>query len=226
MRSTIALLSVFFFIITVLQGSIFPVSQAIAQEGAESIQLLEPDFERGTLLMHALKERKSTRAFSQKELPLDLLSNLLWAASGINRPESDLLTAPTAVNWQEIDIYVAMEKGLYLYNRKENVLELIMAKDIRAAVGIQDFTQIAPVNLIYVTDYAKISGQFGVGQEEKIFYSATDTGFISQNVYLFCASEGLATVVLGWIDKPVLKEIMKLREEQEIILAQPVGYPE
>lgn len=198
------------------------VSPAIFAEELEPIKLLKPQLERGKLLMQALKERQSNRGFSSKELSLEIISNLLWAASGVNRPESGKRTAPTAVDWQEIDIYVAMKKGLYLYNAKKHSLEPIIAKDIREFTGIQEFTQIAPLNLIYVSDLSKMDGK----DEDKIFYSATDTGFISQNVYLFCASEGLTTVVLGWIDKPALAKIMNLREDQTIILTQPVGYPE
>ncbi|MDP8230405.1 MAG: SagB/ThcOx family dehydrogenase [Candidatus Gorgyraea atricola] len=191
-------------------------------EKLKPIELLKPQLERGVLLMQALKERKSEREFSTKELSLELISNLLWAASGVNRPDSGKLTSPTAKNWQEIEIYVAMEKGLYLYNAQKHTLEPIMAKDVREFVGLQSFTQIAPLDLIYVADFAKMGGH----NEGTIFYSATDTGFISQNVYLFCASEGLATVVLGWVDKPALSKIMNLRDDQSIILTQPVGYPE
>jgi len=188
---------------------------------AKTIQLSAPDLERGKLLMQALKERKSTRSFSPKKLPLDVLSNLLWAASGVNRPETGLLTAPTASNRQEIDVYVALEEGLYLYNPVPHTLSLVLEKDIRKSTGRQPFTQKAPVNLIFVADYSKMGGS----QESRDFYSATDTGYISQNVYLFCASEGLVTVVLGWVDRPSLKKIMNLNDDQVIILTQPVGYP-
>ncbi|MFH0732346.1 MAG: SagB/ThcOx family dehydrogenase [Candidatus Omnitrophota bacterium] len=171
--------------------------------------------------MQSLKERKSIRDFSDKELSLETISSLLWAATGVNRPDSGKRTTPTAVNWQEIDIYVALGKGLYLYNPKEHILELILAKDIRKFTGKQPFTQIAPLNLIYVADFSRMS----CGDEDKVFYSAVDTGFISQNVYLFCASEGLATVVLGMADKPALSGIMGLNKNQRVILTQPVGYP-
>ncbi|MFH1753942.1 MAG: nitroreductase family protein [Candidatus Omnitrophota bacterium] len=198
------------------------LSSGVFAEELKPIKLMAPQLDRGKLLMEALKDRKSERAFSERELPLDLLSNLLWAASGVNRPGSDKMTAPTAMNFKEIDIYVAMKRGLYLYIPLQNTLEPVIAEDIRAAVGIQDFTQKVPVDLIYVSDLSKMS----VNEKEKIFYSATDTGFISQNVYLFCASEGLSTVVLGWVDKPALAKRMKLKNNQMIILAQPVGYPE
>lgn len=193
---------------------------SVFAEKLEPIQLSQPQFNRGKLLMEALKERQTNRSFSSKELPLDVLSNLLWAADGINRPEAGKRTAPSAVNWQEIDIYVAMKKGLYLYNYKSNILEPVLAQDIREFTGKQDFTKDAPVNLIYVADFSRMSGD----ENKDKFYSAVDTGFISQNVYLFCASEGLATVVLGMVDKPALAKIMGLKDKQNIILTQPVGY--
>jgi len=183
------------------------------------IKLNAPNMYGGKPLMIALKQRKSDRSFSRKDLPLDVLSNLLWAASGINRPNGKL-TSPTASNWQEIDIYVALKKGLYLYDRKKNTLRGVLAEDIRQYVGRQDFTQIAPVNLIFVANFSKMSDNL----DNNIFYSATDTGFISQNVYLFCASEDLATVVLGYVDKPLLEKKMRLNKDQRVILTQPVGY--
>lgn len=202
---------------TALLFSLIIPSRTYAQ-ALEPIQLLPPNMERGVSLMKALQQRKSIREFSPQELPLEVLSNLLWAADGINRPESGLRTAPSATNAQEIDIYVALKKGLYRYNASKNLLEPILNQDIRQHCGFQDFTMQAPVNLIYVADLAKL-------RAAKEFYSATDTGFISQNVYLFCASEGLATVVVGWIDKPNLAKVMGLKGEQAVILNQPVGYP-
>jgi len=184
--------------------------------------LPKPQMEGGKPLMQALKERKTTRSFSSKKLPPQILSNLLWAADGVNRPDSGKRTAPSAVNWQEIDIYVAKEDGLFLYNAKDNRLEPVLPEDIRARAGEQPFVKTAPVVLIFVTDYARMGD---APQDTKDFYSATDTGFISQNVYLYCASEGLATVVLGWVDKPALAKAMKLRDTQKVILSQPVGYP-
>ena len=200
-----------------LIGSIITFSQEL-----EQIKLLPPQTDIGMPLMQALKERKSTREFSSKKLPLQELSNLLWAAFGINRQESVKRTAPTAMNTQEFDIYVANADGLYLYDAKGHILQPILAEDIRAATGEQDFVSDAPLNLIYVSDYTRFGN---IDIEDKNFYSATDTGFISQNVYLYCASQGLATVVRGWVNKPKLEEIMKLRPDQKVILAQTVGYP-
>jgi SagB-type dehydrogenase family enzyme len=186
------------------------------------IQLLKPQMEGGKPLMQTLKERKTSREFSSEKLPLQTLSNMLWAANGINRPDSKKRTAPTAMNCQEIDIYVATADGLYLYDANSNILQPVLAEDIRSATGGQPFVKDAPVNLVFVSDYSKMRR---ASDEDKAFYSATDTGFISQNVYLYCASEGLATVVRGYVDRPALSKVMKLRDDQKIILAQTVGYP-
>jgi SagB-type dehydrogenase family enzyme len=192
-----------------------------AQE-TKSIRLLEPQTDGGRPLMQVLKDRHSTRTFSSEKLPLQVLSNMLWAAFGINRPDVGKRTAPSAKNRQEIDIYVATADGLYLYDAQTHKLDLILAKDIRAMTGRQEFVGEAPVNLIYVADFARMGER---PESEKVFYSAANTGFISQNVYLCCASEGLATVVRGWIDRPALAKALGLRPDQRITLAQTVGYP-
>ena len=188
---------------------------------ADLVELPKPQTDGGKPLMQALKLRQSQRSFDTKPLSDQVLSNLLWAAFGVNR-ENGKRTAPSAVNWQEIDIYVARADGLWLYHAAENALEKIKGEDIRADVGLQKYTQAAPVDLIYVSDHAKMKR---AKDEQKLFYSATDTGFISQNVYLFAASEGLATVVIGMVDKPKLHKRMRLRADQHITLAQPVAYP-
>jgi nitroreductase len=191
-------------------------------EGAKSIKLLAPQTKSGMPLMQALEDRKSTREFSPQELPLQVISDMLWAACGINRPESGHLTAPSAMDMQEISVYVAKADGLYLFDAKENMLTSVLSQDIRALTGKQSFVKDAPINLIYVADLSKMSR---LSSGDMDFYAATDTGFISENVYLFCASSGLATVVRGYIDKPALAKAMKLRPDQKIILAQTVGYP-
>jgi nitroreductase len=187
----------------------------------KSIQLPNPQTDGGKPLMQALKDRKTSREFSSEKLPLQILSNMLWAACGVNR-ENGKRTAPTAMNRQEIDVYVATAEGLYLYDAKANILVGILAGDIRAVTGTQPFVKDAPVNLVFVADFAKMGN---MPADQKKFYSATDTGFISQNVYLYCASEGLATVVRGSVDRPACQAAMKLRPDQKIILAQTVGYP-
>lgn len=194
---------------------------AFAQE-SNSILLPKPQTDGGKPLMQALKDRKTSREFSSEKLPLQTLSNMLWAANGINRPDSKKHTAPTAMNCQEIDIYVAIADGLYLYDANSNVLKTVLAEDVRAATGPQPFVKDAPVNLVFVADYSKMRMR---SDEDRAFYSATDTGFISQNVYLYCASEGLATVVRAYVDKPALAKTMKLKDNQKVVLAQTVGYP-
>jgi SagB-type dehydrogenase family enzyme len=195
---------------------------ASAQE-PNSILLPKPQTDGGKPLMQALKDRKTAREFSSEKLPLQTLSNMLWAANGINRPDSKKHTAPTAMNCQEIDIYIATADGLYLYDANSNMLKAVLAEDIRVATGPQPFVKDAPVNLVFVADYSKMMRMRS--DEDKAFFAATDTGYISQNVYLFCASEGLATVVRGMVDKQALPKVMKLRDNQKIILAQTVGYP-
>jgi len=185
------------------------------------IELPKPQTEGGKPLMQALKARQSSRQFSNKKIPLDVLSNLLWAAVGINRPDGRR-TAPTANNRQEISIYAAMSDGFYLYDAKANTLNQVLTEDIRAATGTQPFVAGAPLNLIYVADFSKMAT---TSELDRTLYSAADTGFISQNVYLFCASEGMATVVRGLVDRARLSKIMNLKENQRIILAQTVGYP-
>jgi SagB-type dehydrogenase family enzyme len=194
----------------------------ILAQDLKPIKLLAPQMNSGRPLMQVLKDRKSAREFSSRELPLQVLSNMLWAAWGINRPDSGKRTAPSAVNWQEVDVYVSTAHGLYLYDAKAHTLQPVLAQDIRSLTGRQSYVQEAPVNLIYVADQARMGN---VTPEEKALYSAADTGFISQNVYLYCASEGLATVVRGSIDRPALEKAMRLRPDQKVILAQSVGYP-
>jgi nitroreductase len=194
---------------------------AAAQE-LKPIPLPKPQTGGGKPLMQALKERQSARAFSTNNLPPQVLANMLWAAWGVNRPDSGLRTAPSASNRQELDVYVATSNGLFLYDAKAHALQPILTNDVRGATGMQPFVKEAPVNLIYVADFARA----GSGtDEDKLLCAADCTGSISQNVYLFCASEGLTTVVRGMVPKAELAKIMKLRPEQKIILAQTVGYP-
>jgi len=199
----------------------FTVTSGTAAD-LKSIQLVKPQMDGGRLLMHVLKERKSSRDFSEKKLPIRVLSNLFWAASGINRIGTSKRTVPSTMNWQEIDIYVATKEGLYLYDSQQHRLEPILKQDIRALTGTQTYVADAPVNLVYVADFARMGNAV---RESKDFYAAVDTGFIVQNVYLYCASEGLATIVRAMIDRVPLAQAMQLRPEQRIILAQTVGYP-
>ncbi len=208
-------------IICCLIGGVLFFSLFTLALAEQMIELPAPDLSQGSSMMEALSRRRSQRSFSDQELSVPMLSRLLWAANGINRTDTGKRTAPSAKNAQAIDIYVAMAKGLYRYDAQRNILEWIKAEDIRATTGIQDFTKDAPVNLIFVADLNKISGD----QHAKQLAAGIDAGFISQNVYLFCAAEGLATVVLGWFDQQALSSAMALEDDQRIILTQPVGYP-
>lgn len=173
-------------------------------------------------LMEVLRKRKSSREFSTRTLSIYKLSRLLWCAFGINREEGSHRTAPSAKDAQEIDIYVALASGLYRFDPQQLLLQPVLPDDIRADTGWQDFVGGAPVNLIYVANLERMSAASRVEQK---FYAALDTGFISQNVYLFCAAEGLATVTRGWVDRPALAKRMGLGPAQRIVLAQTVGYP-
>jgi SagB-type dehydrogenase family enzyme len=184
------------------------------------IQLPKPQTQGGMPLMQALSQRKSTREFSAEKLSPQTLSNLLWAAWGINR-EDGRRTAPSANNRQELDIYVAAPDGVYLYNAKSHTLEPVVAGDLRAATGVQPFVKDAAVNLIYVADTARMTK----GSEEQMnLYMGANTGVIVQNVYLYCASEGLGTVVRAMVDRAALAKAIQLRPEQRIVLAQSVGH--
>ncbi len=190
--------------------------------GAEDIMHLpKPQITGGKPLMQCLSERHSTRTFSDRKLSPQSLSNLLWAAWGINRPDGRR-TAPTANNKQGMDVYVAMPEGVFLYDAKSLSLKSVINKDLRAVTGKQEFVGKAPLNLIYVADFAKMTN---TSEADKLRYSAAHSGFMAENVYLYCASMELGTVVRAWFDGPALEKEMKLRPDQKVILCQTVGYP-
>ena len=198
-----------------------PSPAACPAQELQPIRLIPPQTDLGRPLMQALKNRSTAREFSSDPLPAQLLSNLLWAAFGINRPDTAKRTAPSARNWQEIDIYVATAQGLYIYDAKAHELAPILREDVRALTGTQPFVKDAPLGLVYVADLAKTGDE----SADRDLYVGADTGFIAENVYLFCASEGLAVVVRGSIDRAALSKAMHLRPSQKITLAQTVGYP-
>ena len=197
-------------------------STASLAKDLKAINLPQPNMKGGMPLMEALKARRSTRTYTDQKLSNQILSDMLWAAFGLNRPDDGKRTAPSARNWQETDIYVVLEEGIYIYNAANNVLEPIVAGDHRALTGVQIFVRDAPCNLVYVADYSKMAE---IEEALKDYYSAADCGFISQNVYLYCASAGLGTVVRALIEREELAKILKLREDQRIVLAQSIGYP-
>ena len=185
------------------------------------IKLPPPRQEGGMPLMSALALRRSTREYSERPLPQQTLSDLLWAAFGINRPSCDR----TAPYWRHImvtDIYAAMADGVWLYDPAQHTLLLHLAADIRADTGLQDFVGKAPLDLVYVAHGERMTD---VSPEDRRLYACVDTAFIGQNIYLFCASEGLATVFRGAVDYSRLGKLMKLPAQQFVTFAQTVGFP-
>jgi nitroreductase len=192
---------------------------------AQDIPLPSPVKSGGKPLMDALNERQSSRTYSDKDLTVQQLSDLLWAAWGINRPADKKRTAPSSNNRQEMDVYVALKSGLYLYDAEANILKQIHNRDIRALTGTQSFVATAPVNLIYVADLTKRGLKEGQQiTDTDLLSSWANTGFMAQNVYLYCASEGLASVIRAMVPRDKLAPEMGLRPLQAIILAQTVGF--
>lgn len=195
---------------------------AMAADVPADIELPKPTMTGGMPIMDALAARKTGRAYADKALDLQTLSDLLWATCGINRPDGRR-TAPTARNWLEIDVYVVLPEGIYFYDPAANKLVGKIGGDHRAETGLQPVAAKAPMNLVFVAETKRMEG----GDQASIdFYSATDAAFASQNTYLFCASAGLSTVVRGAIDRAGMAKMLELPESCKVILAQSVGYPE
>ena len=194
---------------------------------AQDINLPSPDKTGGKPLMQALNERQSIRSFTKDSLTQQQLSDLLWAGWGINRADQKKRTAPSAMNVQEIDVYVTLPGGLFLYVAESHVLKQINNKDLRKLTGSQDFVAEAALNLVYVADMAKLGKKEGDEiKDSDLLTPAVNTGFIAQNIYLYCASANLGCVVRGWVPKEQLSPEMGLRSNQRIILAQTVGVPQ
>ncbi|MCL1901584.1 MAG: SagB/ThcOx family dehydrogenase [Endomicrobia bacterium] len=207
----------FLTVLAFLVGLGIPV---LAKGPAKEIKLLQPEHSKGKIVLQAMKDRHSSREFADKQLDIQTLSELLWAAGGINR-EDGRRTFPTAMNAQEIDIYVFMKDGVYLYVPQENKLTLVLSGDKRAATGNQAFVADAAVNLVYVSDLAKIRGN---DDNWKMLMTAVNIGHSSENVYLYCSSADLACVVRAFIDGPAVAKLLKLKDSQKIIIGLSVGY--
>jgi SagB-type dehydrogenase family enzyme len=190
-------------------------------DASETIVLPEPQKEGGVPLMEAISRRRSDREFSNQILPLPLLSNLLWAAYGVNRADGHR-TAPSALDAQEIDVYVALPSGAYLYDATAHQLQLIVSNDLRSITGYQDFVDEAPLDLVFVADYSRMK-LVPVALRES--YASVAAGAISQNVYLFAAGNGLATVIRAWIDREAISNALGLSHDHQVLLSQTVGYP-
>ncbi|RJG00425.1 SagB/ThcOx family dehydrogenase [Noviherbaspirillum sedimenti] len=185
-----------------------------------SIALPAPEKQGGLPLMDALARRHSSREFSPELLDLPLLSGLLWAAYGVNRDDGGR-TAPSALNAQEIGVYVALPTGAYRYDALANELQLVANTDLRRVAGYQDFVDEAPMDLVYVADHTRL-GQVPVAQRESFAYVAA--GAIAQNVYLFASSNNLSTVIRAWIDRAAIADALGLTHDQQVLLSQTVGY--
>ncbi len=205
-----------------LSSVAFAATQTVLAQEDGVVELPPPRSDGGKPLIHALRLRRSFREYADKPLASQVLSDLLWAAFGINRPASGDRTAPYGRHVMVIDIYAAMADGVWLYEPKRHALIPHLANDIRVQTGMQDFVGTAPLNLIYVAHGERMQD---ISAEDRRLYASVDTGFIGQNVYLFCASEGLATVFRGAVDYQMLAKTMKLDAGQFVTFAQTVGYP-
>jgi SagB-type dehydrogenase family enzyme len=195
-----------------------------AEPLGEPIKLNPPDLNRGISLMQALKQRKTNRGISGKKLTQQQLSDLLWAADGVNRPDNKR-TSPAAMGVYNTDIYVVLAEGVYLYEPVKHQLKPVVKGDFRKAAGSQDFVPTAAVNLVYVYNPKEMKNpRMQIPQEKRMVWIDVEVGCMVQNVYLYCASEGLASVVRGMIDQKKFGEVIKVKPDQ-VIIAQTVGYP-
>lgn len=190
-------------------------------DAAARVALPAPTRSGGMPLLDALAKRRSTREFAPEPLPLPVLSELLWAAFGVNRPDGGR-TAPSAIDAQEIDVYVALPEGAYLYDPAGHALELVAARDVRRVTGYQDFVDQAPLDLVFVAAHARMT-LVPVASRES--YASAAAGAIAQNVYLYAASAGLATVIRAWIDRDAIADALGLAHDHQVLLSQTVGYP-
>jgi SagB-type dehydrogenase family enzyme len=193
---------------------------------AQDILLPAPDKTGGKPLMQALNERQTTRSFTRDSLTLQQLSDLLWAGFGINRPDQGKRTAPSAMNWQEINIYLTLPGGSYVYAAESHSLKFINNKDLRKETGSQSFVADAALNIVYVADMSRRGKKEGeVVKDSDLFMTYADAAFIAQNIYLYCASANLGCVVRGSVPQNNLAAELGLRPNQKIIMAHTVGVP-
>jgi nitroreductase len=192
----------------------------------DTIKLSLPDKNKGISVMQALNKRKTTRELSDKKLALQQLSELLWAANGVNR-EDGKRTAPAAMNKQLVDLYVVLQEGVFLYDAIKNQLIPVAKGDFRKETGAQEFVSAAAVNLVYIADLAKLKDfpafAASLTREEKLKWGYIAAGCQSENVHIYCASEGLGAVVRGSVDSEKFGRIVKIRPEQVVLMGQTVG---
>jgi nitroreductase len=189
-------------------------------EAAATIELPPPDLSGGASLLEALGKRRSSREYRRDALPMPMLSTLLWAADGVNRSGGGR-TSPSALDAREIDIVVALPYGAYRFDPQLHVLQLVCAQDVRRVTGYQDFVDEAPLDLVYVADHARMRM---VPAAQRTSFASVAAGAIAQNVYLYAASAGLATVLRAWIDREAIAQALGLPHDQEVLLSQTVGF--
>ncbi|MFH1467581.1 MAG: nitroreductase family protein [Pseudomonadota bacterium] len=206
-----------------LAGLACHASPTPATDASETRALPPPVTTGGMPLMEAIAKRHSTRDFSKDPVTDQVLSDLLWAAWGVHQPDDGHRTAPSAMNNQEIDLYVIQATGAWRYDAQAHALALVTAQDLRRDAGMQPFVWKAPLNIVYVADHARMRN---IPEGQREHYAAADAGFIAQNVYLYCASAGLGTVIRGLLDRDALKGRLGLGDDQAVLLAQTVGWPE
>lgn len=205
----------------VLFALVIPLRTALAVEPGEAGALPPPVTTGGMPLMEALATRHSSREFAEKPIGEQTLSDLLWAAWGVSRPGGHR-TAPSAMNNQEIDIYVVRADGAWRYDATAHALVLVTTQDLRRDAGMQPFVWKAPLNLVYVADHGRMKN---IPAAQRDHYASADLGFIGQNVYLFCASTGLATVIRGLLNRDAMKGKLGLGDDHHVLLSQTVGWP-
>lgn len=191
----------------------------------ENIKLLAPDIEGGVPLMQCIKERKSNRDFVPENLSLKHLSEILWVAYGINRPKENKRTVPSASAIYPLDVYAFLSNGIYRYNSQEHVLETVVEGDHRALAGLKPFVKTAPLSIVLIADFNKYA-QSGmpIPAEKYLYLAGADAGHSTQNIYLYCASEGLKSVVHGGARDKELFELLELGDNHRFVLAHTVGY--
>ena len=196
---------------------------ATSCKAQDNILLPKPSMDNKVTLMQALENRHSTREYADKQIPDDVLSTVLWAACGINRPGEGKITAPSAINVQDIQVYVVRQDGAYLYKPKSNSLEKVSSKDLRAAVaGRQSFAADAPVSLVLVSNHNKFPQQ--MPREAKTRMGVVDAGYISENICLACSALELNTIPRMTMDTEALKKELGLDDNYDLVLNSQIGY--
>lgn len=191
----------------------------------ETITLQQPNTESGDALMKTIQNRKSNRDFqNHNNLSIKHLSEILWVANGINRTEDNKRTVPSAMALYPLDLYVFLSNGVYFYNVEKHELVPMVEGDHRILSGLQPFTIDAPANLVFIANYNRYNGDRKVPEDKRLYLAALDAGHCTQNVYLYCASEGLKTVVRAGAQEKEIMELLNLDENHQFVVAQTIGY--